>query len=239
MKFSDTFTFTDDDFDHYIKSDINKYDISRAVMASASFPAVFNFMTLYDYRSDHEDEFLHVFDGGNADNLGLTSTQKIITKNDAYERIIVILVDAYIPSQGISQKKPDARSVFSFFIDLNFIDSSNSLLKHNHTNVLEKFKEKLNQRDKEKTLFYHFRIADIGPDDLRNKVSSIPTNFKIKDEDADAIEEAVKGLIVKDNLCLKKIRDILIDGSIDIQSDTYCTWQSGKAQVASMDNIIK
>ncbi|MCK5003418.1 MAG: patatin-like phospholipase family protein [Gammaproteobacteria bacterium] len=223
-KFGKILTFTSDDFIDYAGSDIYQYEISRAVMASASFPAVFNFMTLYDHRSGHNDQYIHVFDGGNADNLGLLSAERVIKENTGYERIIVILVDAFTESQGVSSEKPDARSLFSFFVDLNFIDSSNSLLENNRKNLLDNFKAKLDSRDKSKTLFYHVRIQDTAPD-LRNQLNAIATDFKIEEDDANKIDQAMKALIVKRNPCLQDIRHILLDGKTSLRDDVYCTWK--------------
>lgn len=223
--FSEIFTFTSDDFTEFAGSDIYQYEISRAVMASASFPAVFNFMSLNDYSSGRDDHYIHVFDGGNADNLGLRSASRIIDENPQYDRVVVILVDAYTPSQGVSRDEPDARGVFSFIVDLNFIDSSNSLLEINRDNIVNEFKSKLSAMDDKKTLFYHVRIEDVGPKSLRNKLTSIATDFKIEDEDAKAIERAMKKLIVKQNTCLQKIRSILLEGETNSQSGIYCTWK--------------
>ena len=78
--FSSIFTFTQEQFEQKINSDINEYKVSRAVMATASFPGAFNYMTLKDFHSD-DDKYVHVFDGGNSDNLGLKSVEKIIEKN--------------------------------------------------------------------------------------------------------------------------------------------------------------
>ena len=83
MKFGSIFTFTHEDFESSAGSDILSYPVANAVMASAAFPAVFKYVTLRDYRKDNgcddkKDCFLHVFDGGNSDNLGLTSLKRII-----------------------------------------------------------------------------------------------------------------------------------------------------------------
>lgn len=93
IPFGQIFTFTTEDFAR-VCSSVEDYSVARAVMATATFPGVFNFMTLRDYdrkngicNSNTEDKhYLHVFDGGNADNLGLTSLKRVIwesLKNDA------------------------------------------------------------------------------------------------------------------------------------------------------------
>ena len=80
--FGTVFTFTHEDFAAKLNSEIASYELARAVMASASFPAAFNYMTLGDLHEppgcpDHGDAcYVHVFDGGNSDNLGLISIKR-------------------------------------------------------------------------------------------------------------------------------------------------------------------
>ncbi len=51
-------------------------------MATASFPAAFNNKTLKNFSENQvKDSYLHVFDGGNHDNLGLSSVEEIIERN--------------------------------------------------------------------------------------------------------------------------------------------------------------
>ena len=166
--FGEVFTFTTDQFKD-ICSDLGDYDLSRAVMATASFPAVFNYMTLQDYRDGTEcktrtkpPRYVHVFDGGNSDNLGLISVQKAITKNrDHYDRIVVILVDAYTTTRGISADTPDARHFLDYAVDFNFIDSSNSLLKMVRDRSINEMDELLHGFDRSKVIFYPIGFDDV------------------------------------------------------------------------------
>lgn len=105
IRFGEIFTFTAEDFAR-ICSSIERYPVAHAVMATAAFPGVFNFVTLRNYcwkGSTKERRnplyqnvfiggsaenlglisrrYLHVFDGGNADNLGLTSLKRVIWKS--------------------------------------------------------------------------------------------------------------------------------------------------------------
>ena len=77
-RFGEPFTFTGEDFAR-LGSDAASYELSRAVMATATFPAVFNYMTLRNYAAgDGGAEYIHVFDGGNYDNLGLKSVLRML-----------------------------------------------------------------------------------------------------------------------------------------------------------------
>src|SRR5262249_27170841 len=107
--FGTVFTFTQDDFKVRLRSDIQQYSIARAVMGSSAFPFVFQSMTMRDFRKrgNCEDEswepscarYLHVFDGGNSDNLGLKSVKRALFEMalagelQKYKRIVVLLVD--------------------------------------------------------------------------------------------------------------------------------------------------
>ena len=159
VHFGDVFSFTDEDF-RRICSSVDTYSVARAVMASATFPGAFNFMTLRDFgarctlpdeaRDDGRRRYLHVFDGGNSDNLGLSSVRRVIweaLQEDAngdlhlpYRNVVVIQVDAFIHSPGADPFKSDARNLVDFVVDLNFIDATDSLLEANRDRLLEQFR---------------------------------------------------------------------------------------------------
>ena len=209
--FGEVFTFTNEDFKSQLKSSISRYKISRAVMASAAFPAVFNYMTFRDYCNER---YVHVFDGGNSDNLGLKSLKKVIDLNrEKYKKVIVILVDSHVEVKGIDSKKYDPRSLFSYVMDMNMMDSFDSLLESNRTDLLDKFE---NECENDKTMeFWHIKFDDVKDPDLKKKLNKIPTNFKIsnsKEKDhVTLIDRAVKDLISENNPKLNLIRRILLD----------------------------
>lgn len=213
------FTFTDEDFKTWVNSDIEEYDISRAVMASASFPAAFNSMTLKNFNKDTVDQYFHVFDGGNIDNLGLASVKRIINKNIAqspenyYSKIIVVLVDSYTENMGISSSRYDGRDMLSYIADLNFIDSFNSLLSINRLRVIKDFNDYMKSfhGDTYDYVFYHLDFSEIQDENLRKKVNSIPTDFSINSASAKAIDKAVEMIITPENKCLKKIRNLILN----------------------------
>ena len=148
--FGTVFTFTSEDFAAKLNSDIVDYELARGVMASATFPAAFNYMTLRDM---HESPvcpgkgslcYVHVFDGGNADNLGLTSIKRALLANHAaaiakYERIVVVLVDAFRESRGADPRAANPRGPLSYVVDLNFLDATDSLLEANRQRLLSEF----------------------------------------------------------------------------------------------------
>jgi hypothetical protein len=158
--FGSVFTFTAEDFSTRLDSRVDTYSVARAVMGSAAFPLVFQNMTLADYRADHgrhcdpnvvadppcqEQRYLHIFDGGNSDNLGLHSVKRSIleqlvdTRRPQPAAIVVLLVDAITRPRGADPHVGDPRSLISFIADLNVTDAVDSLLKVSHDRMIGSF----------------------------------------------------------------------------------------------------
>ncbi len=159
--FGTTFTFTAQDFKSRLGSRIDEYSVARAVMGSSAFPVVFQNMTLADHRPNHaqhckrnpessapcsEQRYFHIFDGGNADNLGLHSVKRSILERamkgeigSKYDAIVVILIDAITEAKGADRFSPDPRGFFSLIADLNVTDAVDALLKGNHDKMIGEF----------------------------------------------------------------------------------------------------
>jgi predicted acylesterase/phospholipase RssA len=159
--FGSVFTFTEEDFRSRLNADLGRYSLARAVMASSSFPLVFPSHTLQDYRpgalerhceKDRNDElkctdkqYLHVFDGGNSDNLGLKSVKRALFQLEAkgrlddYDRIVVVLVDAFTRPRGASRLDPDPRGTLGLLLDANVSDAVDALLQNNRGRLLGEF----------------------------------------------------------------------------------------------------
>ncbi len=147
--FGSVFTFTAEDFRERIASDLSSYSIARAVMASASFPLVFASMTLRDYRPqpDGKERYVHVFDGGNSDNLGLATLKHVLLEAELDGRIrddvtiVVISIDAFTQPAGTPSSEADSRGDwFSFFLDTNLSSAIDSLLQANRESNLDQFR---------------------------------------------------------------------------------------------------
>ncbi|MCD4743739.1 MAG: hypothetical protein K8R67_14850, partial [Desulfobacteraceae bacterium] len=217
---SKKFTFTHDDFIK-IKSNINKYHVGRAVMATACSPAAFNYMTLRNFAKEDSRKYVHVFDGGVFDNLGLDSVKEIIEINKSeYNKIVVILVDSFTKAKGVSSDSSDARKFFDYIVDLNVLDSFDSLLSANRLETVKDFRELLLSYKNQETFFYHIKFED-----LKNKdeLNLIKTDFNISKTDREEIDAAVLSLIVKENPCLCAIKDILVSDETKYES-RYCSW---------------
>ena len=202
-------------------------------MASACFPSVFNYITLKNYADN--DKYLHVFDGGNSDNLGLLSVFAALDNSIGnYKKIVLILVDSYTKSNGVSNAVPDGREVFDYVLDSNFLDSFDCLLSHHRDSLIEDminyFRYLQNNRGKE-VVFYHIKFDNITalklPDEyqatLFAQVNAIKTNFQIEEENAKHLDELTGFLINGDNPCLQKITDLLANDKHP-EGSIYCTW---------------
>ncbi|MBL0730375.1 patatin-like phospholipase family protein [Piscinibacter sp. HJYY11] len=159
--FGSVFTFTEQDFRDRLNADLGRYSLARAVTASSSFPLVFPSHTLQDFRpgaldkyceKDRNDElkctdrqYLHVFDGGNSDNLGLKSVKRALFQLEAagqlkhYDRIVVLLVDAFTRPRGASRLNPDPRGTLGLLLDANVSDAVDALLQNNRGRLLGEF----------------------------------------------------------------------------------------------------
>lgn len=236
-QFAKSFTFTKQDF-QTINSDINDYELGRAVMATATFPAVFNYMTLRNFAVNGDvANYTHVFDGGNVDNLGLMGVQRILdtlSKNGTtYEKLVVILVDAYNGDGGVSSTDSDSREFLDFIVDTNFIDATNSLLAANRKKMLANFEKYFRDYNYEidgkqipklsKAIFYHVQFEDLkGDGELVEELAQIKTNFNISNKDVNAIERAAEKLFTVDNRCIRSIKELLVDNqSVD---DPICSY---------------
>lgn len=227
-KFGEIFTFTVEHFSD-LRSDLADYDIARAVMASASFPSVFNYMHLRDYRSN-DKKYTHLFDGGSNDNLGLKTVFGILDNTrEKYDTIILILVDVFTQGGGVSDAMPDGREWPTDFIaDTNFIDSFDCLLSRNRENLVENginYFEWLKAGRKKNAIFYHIKFDNLRAMDeaLYQNVNSIKTDFKIGESGIKALKKASGLLMTDQNECLKRISSLLSGKGSSFES-TYCTW---------------
>src|SRR5437867_6673897 len=72
------FRFTDQDF-RTLRSRLDTYPVSHAVMASGAFPGAFNNVTLQNYATQsRRPHYVHLFDGGPADNLGIKTLLRLL-----------------------------------------------------------------------------------------------------------------------------------------------------------------
>lgn len=214
--FGDVFTFTDGEFEK-LGASLSSYPIAKAAMASAAFPAVFNYTTLRNYKRQEQLNipyaYMHLFDGGSNDNLGLDSAWKLIDQNkEKFNRVVVLLVDAYLRPRGVREDVPEARGGFDYFLDTNFLDSVDVLMTRNRENLLRDLEGKLRKLEEDgeaKTFLYQVALDEVPDASLGKTIQAIDTRFKIEPEQAEALKEAVDLLLSDENLCYSSLKAVV------------------------------
>ena len=154
------FSFSDETFHSRLRSRLDTYPISQAVVASAAFPGVFNTVTLRRYplpappQPDRNEcptvpiGYEQLLDGGPTDNLGIESLLELAATHHANRSIalppgspapgcFLLVVDAY--PKGVSGRKawdPNPRGLIDYTVDLNFLDAFDALLTRRRLDLL-------------------------------------------------------------------------------------------------------
>ncbi len=142
------FVFTNEAFDRDgLKSDLSKLQIAEGVMASAAYPGGFRNVTLKNFRRSEEEGtvYLHLFDGGMSDNLGIDSVLHIHetlvrTRGSTVfpKGCLLIMVDAFTPYfEKKAETEPDTRRVRDLIIDSNALNAFSILLDTKRRKTLE------------------------------------------------------------------------------------------------------
>jgi len=191
------FPFTPERF-NTLRSDLDRYPIANAVMASASFPGAFNYVTLRDYSHTDSPRYVHLTDGGAYDNLGLNAVKVAMESpaNAGPRQRVVIVVDAYPASDDALARQPDARGWFDFFLDTNFFVAYDTLLTSLRRTQLG-FAQTLLKEAKGELLHLSWQKFRDDPDynKLYLRLNRVPTSLNISDEDASCMKLAAQLLV--------------------------------------------
>jgi len=203
------FTFTPEQF-RDINSDLGRFPIAYAVMASATFPGAFNYITLRDFRKQN---YIHLLDGGAYDNLGLnavrTAMRPTAHPGSGVEDRLVIIIDSYTEGDSGLSKRAELRKWTDYIIDSNFVVAYDTLLTSLRQTQIDLAKQLLGQTEHPGTLI-HIHWQDLARDtdpevaDLGRRLNRIPTSLNITDRNADRLRVAAKLLVerkLKELLC--------------------------------------
>jgi len=209
------FVFSNQAFDR-LHSDLASYPVARAVMASGAFPLAFANVTLQDYTSTHDrkqGQYVHLFDGGPIDNLGVGTLIKVLQKHvepywdkaedplsaSGFPRgCLIISIDAYTERVEPDRRKgevgredlADTRPWYGFLVDTNAIEAANNLLAVKRNEVLH---EMGLDRENDDILgsfpLFALNLDDEDPEDQPPPARQLRENLK------SAQVEARKGLI--------------------------------------------
>lgn len=194
------FAFTEQDFGT-LRSRLDLFPVAYGVAGSAAFPGAFHYVTLRNYGRA-EAQFVHIMDGGVQDNLGIESLWRILLRdNGARYRdvpVLVILADARPATQAKSAADPDPRHFLDYFVDFSNVKDTYSLLMvENQRLRAREFDKYVKSRPRGLFIHIEFSLLKDGHPELYDKVSSIPTNFKICDEQAENLRQAAAVLVGK------------------------------------------
>jgi NTE family protein len=212
----DVFAFTSEDFKK-LDSNIYEYSIASAIMASSAYPGAFDYVLLRDWTKK-DQEFLHLFDGGNADNLGLEKVKDIIKNQcNRYKSIIVILIDAHKAAEGERKNNPNPTGAIDRIVDFNFLDSFDIMLDDKRDYMIMEFKtSNLDSTPYNNLIFWHITFDDkrlvnekCGGKPIQEILNKIPTDLQITVVNKKCIDQAVNSLISENNKCLTGIKQIL------------------------------
>jgi len=224
------FTFTPEQFQQ-LDSDLDRYPIANAVMASASFPGAFNYVTLRNFR---EQRYVHLLDGGAYDNLGLnaikTAMETQASNTGGPKQRVVIIIDAYMALDNRLAREAEPRSWTDYIVDSNFfvaydtlltslratqLQFANTLLRNHGGTLLHISWENL-EKDKDP------KIALLG-----NRLNRIPTSLNISSKHAGRLRDAASILVEKE------LRHILCDPSRQADAQALRAMMSAQAPALS------
>jgi hypothetical protein len=136
------FVFTEEAFEE-IGSKLHEYPVSHGVMASGAFPGVFHSVTLTNYRDktfDGGSTYLHLYDGGPSDNLGILSIVAQLRRTAAAKSCFIFVIDAHNqPDRDFSEfvEWPDMRGLLDLFVDRNAMHATDAMLERLHEQALK------------------------------------------------------------------------------------------------------
>ena len=149
------FTFTDDRFAG-LHSVLASYHVANAVNASSAFPGAFQDVTLQWYMEP--PQYLHLYDGGPIDNLGVQAITEYINRNilgTSLDRLfpngcLIIIIDA-TPASDHPQlnKEESSRSFIDYFVDTNALDATDAMLLESRRSLLARMSIPVEQQDQE------------------------------------------------------------------------------------------
>jgi len=231
------FTFTDERFAK-LHSVLALYRVANAVNASSAFPGAFQDVTLQWYMEPMQ--FLHLYDGGPIDNLGVQAITEYINRNilgTSLDRLfpkgcVIIVIDA-TPSSDHPELNSmySSRSFIDYFVDNNALDATDAMLIESRRSLLERLGIPVEKQDRETrgrlpvndlrqcgcevrhiSLRYLLYAGESDADvELAERVTQIKTKFRISEEEQNDLFQATK-LIMK----LLDDKHLLSDPSFEI-----------------------
>lgn len=206
------FDFTREYFTASLGSDLDLYPVANAVMASATFPGVFNYVTLRDFQ---RQRYMHLFDGGTSDNLGLTAINRILGAHDpgGRPRAAVFVIDAYRSPDNSKASLAEPRDNFDYLFDSNLLTAYDTLLTSIRSSKLDELRKLFPAH--RRSMPVHITLPDLhhipGQEELADIVNRIPTTLTIDDMEVVCLRRAARVLVASK---IPELRDDEVIGPI-------------------------
>jgi hypothetical protein len=219
------FTFTDERFAR-LHSALALYPVANAVNASSAFPGAFQDVTLEWYITPRQ--YVHLYDGGPIDNLGVQAVSEYINRNILGTSLkqlfpngcLIVLIDATPASEHPELNTVESsRSFIDYFVDTNALDASDAMLLESRRTLLagmgipiprqdQEMRGRLpvNDRDQCGCEVRHLSLrqlmyaGDEETEGLAERVTRIKTKFWIGEDEQNDLFTAAK-------LLLKRVDD--------------------------------
>jgi NTE family protein len=245
MTLGELFQFTQEQFDH-LCSDMNTLPLSRAVAASMAVPVVFSPITLWNY-SQHcastaekprwgatrlrAQRYLHLVDGGLADNLGIRGPLEVIAARggivgaakdaglQGLEKLVFIVVNSQVSPEFEEDASPNtptilrqARAVIDIPIN-RYTSSSIETLRSQVAQWRDEVRAvnaSLDASARHDIDFYVIEVTAEDADDpaATREIQAIPTTLRLAKKDIRAIEKFVRQRLKRDPEFKRLMHDV-------------------------------
>lgn len=224
------FTFTDERFAR-LHSVLASYPVANAVNASSAFPGAFQDVTLQWYMKP--PQYVHLYDGGPIDNLGVQAITEYINRNilgTSLKRLfpkgcLIIIIDATPASEHPElNAEESSRSFVDYFVDTNALDAMDAMLLESRRSLLvgmgipagrqdQEMRGRLPVNDLEQCgcevrhiALRQLMYAGEESEGLAERVTQIKTKFWIGEDEQNDLFQAAKLLMkhVDDNKLLSE-----------------------------------
>ncbi|HZR46366.1 MAG TPA: hypothetical protein VFA47_06660, partial [Candidatus Manganitrophaceae bacterium] len=202
-------------------SDLRSYRIASAVNVSSAFPGVFQDVALQDFKESRAGSpvYLHLFDGGPIDNLGIRSLwsfelpsalagavgpEGTFTANFP-KGCVLISVDASPDRADPDRNRLDSRKAIDYFIDRNALEASDVMLLRIRGDLLEAV-GMVSPREIDRDLFSDFDLYD-KPEN-RCRVWHIALRHLLQVPERRPLAERVNNIQTKFNITPEEQNDL-------------------------------
>ena len=172
-----------------IKDDYFSLPLSIGMKASASFPGVVPATTLIS-SSDPRNPYVHLFDGGLSDNLGVYSALQMLGESVNKEKVLIV-IDAYNGQPEPFSKQEGSPSILQIFLRTTGISLDAWRIRHKA--LIDQLSSSDDYNGKKVKVVY--LTFDDLPNVLNKTVTKIKTNFNIDETKQLALFEAANVVV--------------------------------------------